>query len=110
MASVSFLPVLVLLLVSAASLVLILLSALTALHYRERTAAQFIYSTALVIVILLVVAVPGNPLNLIVRASVGDPGPGAWGALLLVSAGSALLGYATHRYAARIGRLAQAGS
>ena len=98
-------PVPVLLLVSAASLILILLSALTALHYRERTAAQFIYSTALVVVILLVVAVPGNPLNLIVRASVGNAGPGIAPALLLVSAAAALLGFATHLYADRVGRL-----
>jgi ABC-type Na+ efflux pump permease subunit len=102
-------PVPILLLVSIASLILILLSALTALHYRERTAAQFIYSTALVVVILLVLAVPGNPLNLIVRASVGNAGPEIADAILLVSAAAALLGYATHRYAERIGRLAQGG-
>ncbi|MDD1670118.1 MAG: ABC transporter permease [Methanomicrobiales archaeon] len=102
-------PIPILLLVSSASLILILLSALTALHYRERTAAQFVYSTALVVVILLVVAVPGNPLNLIVRASAGEAGPGIYAALLVVSAAAALLGYATHRYATRIGRLAQGG-
>lgn len=99
----------ILILVSVASLILILLSALTALHYRERTAAQFIYSTALVVVILLVVAVPDNPLNLIVRASVGNAGIVIYGAILLVSAAAALLGYATHLYARRIGRLAQGG-
>ncbi len=99
----------VLLLVSVGSLILILLSALTALHYRERTAAQFIYSTALVVVILLVLAVPGNPLNLVVRASVGNAGPEIYGAVLLVSAAAGLLGYVTHRYAIRVGRLAQGG-
>lgn len=102
-------PAPILVLVSVASLILILLSALTALHYRERTAAQFIYSTALVVVILLVVAVPENPLNLIVRASVGNAGPEIYGAILLVSASAALLGYATQLYARRIGRLAQGG-
>ena len=102
-------PVPILALVTVASLILILLSALTALHYRERTAAQFIYSTALVIVILFVVAVPENPLNLIVRASVGNTGPGLYGAILLVTAVAALLGYVTHLYAGRIGRLAQGG-
>ena len=102
-------PVPILLLVSVASLILILLSALTALHYRERTAAQFIFSTALVVVILLVVAVPGNPLNLIVRASVGSGGPGIAGAILVVSAAAALLGYLTHLYAERVGRLPVAG-
>ena len=95
-------PVPILILVSVASLILILLSALTALHYRERTAAQFIYSTALVVVILLVVAVPDNPLNLIVRASVGNAGlenlrghPPRLGRRLP-------LGYATHLYAERM--------
>ena len=102
-------PVPILAIVSVASLILILLSALTALHYRERTAAQFIYSTALVVVILLVVAVPDNPLNLIVRASVGNTGPEIYGAILLVSAVAAALGYATHLYAERIGKLAQGG-
>jgi ABC-2 type transport system permease protein len=103
-------PVPVLILVSAASLILILLSALTALHYRERTAAQFIYSTALVVVILLVVAFPGNPLNLIVRASVGNAGPEIASAILLVSAAAALLGYLTHLYADRVGRLPPNGA
>ncbi|HUK39317.1 MAG TPA: ABC transporter permease, partial [Methanomicrobiales archaeon] len=102
-------PVPILVLVSVASLILILLSALTALKYRERTAAQFIYSTALVIVILFVVSVPDNPLNLIVRASVGNAGPEIYAAILLVSGVAALLGYATHLYAARVGRLAQGG-
>ena len=98
-------PVPVLVLVTAASLILILLAALTALHYRERTAAQFIYSTALVVVILFVVAVPGNPLNLIVRASVGNAGMEMGAAILLVSLAAALLGLVTHLYAERIGKL-----
>jgi ABC-2 type transport system permease protein len=103
-------PVAILILVSNASLILILISALTALHYRERTAAQFIYSTALVVVILIVVAVPGNPLNLIVRASVGNAGAGIAPAILLVSGVAALLGFATHLYADRVGRLPPATS
>jgi len=102
-------PVPILFIVSVASLILILLSALTALHYRERTAAQFIYSTALVVVILIVVSVPNNPVNLIVRAAVGNTGPEIFGAILLVSAVAAALGYATHLYAERVGRLAQGG-
>jgi len=44
---------------------LLVLGALTALHYRERTSAQFIFSTALVIVMLGALAFPLNPLNLI---------------------------------------------
>ena len=55
---------LILLQVSVTSLILILLGALTALHYRERTAAQFIFSTALVVVMLFALALPDNPLNL----------------------------------------------
>jgi ABC-type Na+ efflux pump permease subunit len=102
-------PVPILVLVSVSSLILILLSALTALHYRERTAAQFIYSTALVVVILLIVAVPDNPLNLIVRASVGNAGLEILLAILLVTGVAALLGYATHLFAVRIGQLAQDG-
>jgi len=56
------------------------------------------------------VAVPGNPLNLIVRASVGNAGPGIAPALLLVSAAAALLGYITHLYADRVGRLPPAAT
>ena len=100
-------PLTILLLVSLASLALILLSALTALHYRERTAAQFIYSTALVVVILVVVAVPGNPLNVIVRTATGAPGLDLPGTILIVGAASLVLAILTHRYAERIGRMAQ---
>ena len=97
----------VLLLVSLSSLALILLSALTALHYRERTAAQFIYSTALVVVILGVIALPGNPLNVIVRAVSGSSGMDLAGTLGIVGAASLALAAVTHRYAERIGREAQ---
>ncbi|MDD1659769.1 MAG: ABC transporter permease [Methanomicrobiales archaeon] len=103
-------PLPVLFLVSLSSLALILLSALTALHYRERTAAQFIYSTALVVVILVVIAIPGNPLNVIVRAVTGSPGMDLAGTLAIVGIGAMALGYVTHRYAERIGRLAQLGT
>ena len=99
----------ILILVSIASFILILLAALTALHYRERTAAQFIFSTALVIVILFVVAVPGNPLNVIVRAATGAPGMALPETLAVLGVAAMVLGYVTHRYAERIGRLAQLG-
>ena len=55
-------------------LFLILLRALVALHYRERTSAQFIFSTALVVVFLFVMAVPITP-NLMVRLAVDTAGP-----------------------------------
>jgi hypothetical protein len=38
---------------------------------------------------------------------VGNAGPEIYGAILLVSAVAATLGYATHLYAERTGRLAQ---
>jgi ABC-type Na+ efflux pump permease subunit len=103
-------PLPILLLVSLSSLALILLSALTALHYRERTAAQFIYSTALVVVILVVVAIPGNPLNVIVRAATGAPGMDLPGTIGIVGAAALSLGYVTHRYAQWIGQRVQNGS
>lgn len=92
----------ILLHVSAASLVLILIGALVALHYRERTSAQFVYSTALVVVILAVLAVPGNPANLIVLLAAGSPAPLHRAALVGVLAGTFLLAIATDRYARRL--------
>ena len=64
-------PGLILLHVTLASSLLILLGAICALHYRERTAAQFVFSTALVVILLFVLALPYNPLNLVARLSVG---------------------------------------
>ncbi|MCQ8893053.1 MAG: ABC transporter permease [Methanolinea sp.] len=65
-------PVPILLLVLAVSLVLILIATVCALYYRERTAAQFIFSTAVVVLMLFVLSVPGNPLNLITRLATGQ--------------------------------------
>ena len=95
---------LILLQVVVTSLILILLGALTALHYRERTAAQFIFSTALVVVILFVLALPSNPLNLLTRLAVGTAGPEQW--LVLVATGGIIiiLGYLTQKYAERVGK------
>jgi ABC-type Na+ efflux pump permease subunit len=95
---------LILLDVVVTSLILILMGTLTALHYRERTAAQFIFSTALVVVILFVLALPENPLNLITRLAVGTAGMDQWlifGAALIAAIA---LGYMTHRYAEKSGR------
>ena len=95
---------LILLQVVVTSLILILLGALTALHYRERTAAQFIFSTALVVVILFALALPSNPLNLLTRLAVGTAGPEQW--LVLAATGGiiVILGYLTQKYAERVGR------
>lgn len=95
---------LILLQVTFTSLVPILLGALTALHYRERTSAQFIFSTALVVVILFVLALPANPLNLLTRLAVGTAGPDQWIVLAGVVAIGAVLSVATQKYAEKIGR------
>lgn len=95
---------LILLQVVVTSLILILLGALTALHYRERTAAQFIFSTALVVVILFVLALPSNPLNILTRLAVGTAGPEQW--LVLAATGGIIiiLGYLTQKYAEKVGK------
>lgn len=92
--------------VSAASFVLILLGALAALHYRDRTNAQFIFSTGLVAVILIALAIPGNPANFIVLLAAGAAVPGHWITLLAVLCGTLLLAVATDRYARSIARRA----
>jgi len=84
------------------SLFLILIGALIALYYRERTAAQFIFSTAVVVLMLLVLAFPKNPLNLIALLATGSAGIEQWvilgGTILLC----VVLGVVTHRHAGRI--------
>jgi ABC-2 type transport system permease protein len=100
---------LILLHVVVSSLILILLGTLTALHYRERTAAQFIFSTALVVVILLALSLPANPMNLLTRLAVGTAGAEQWIVLAVTLAIIALLGYATQKYAERISRISHSG-
>jgi ABC-type Na+ efflux pump permease subunit len=95
---------LILLQVTLASLVPILLGALTALHYRERTAAQFIFSTALVVVILFTLALPANPLNLLTRLAVGTAGMEQWIVLAGVVAIGGFLCLVTQWYAQKVGR------
>jgi ABC-2 type transport system permease protein len=102
-------PVLILVQVSVTSFILILLGALVALHYRERTAAQFIFSTALVVVMLFALALPDNPLNLLTRLAVGTAGLDQWIMLGVTGVIILLLGALTHWYAERIGRTHQSG-
>lgn len=102
-------PVLILLQVSVTSLILILIGTIVALHYRERTAAQFIFSTGLVVVILLALAVPSNPLNLLTRLAVGTAGAEQWLVLGVVLAIVAALCYATQKYAEAIARNHKSG-
>jgi len=100
---------LILLHVTISSFVLVLLGALTALHYRERTAAQFIFSTALVVVILFALSLPANPMNLLTRLAVGTAGAEQWAVLAAVLAVAGLLGYATQKYTERISRISHTG-
>jgi ABC-2 type transport system permease protein len=100
---------LILLHVVLSSLILILLGTLTALHYRERTAAQFIFSTALVVVILFVLSLPANPMNLLTRLAVGTAGAEQWLVLAVTLAVIVLLGYVVQKYAERISRINHTG-
>ena len=95
----------ILLHVSAAGLFLILLGTAVALHYRERTSAQFVFSTGLVVVFLLAMAIPYNPLNIVVRLAVGTAGPVHWLILLLVSGATALLAFAVAAYGRWVGKI-----
>jgi len=96
-------PLLILLHVTLGSLVLILLGAFCALHYRERTAAQFVFSTALVVILLFVLALPYNPLNLVARIAVGTGGVMQWLLLAVTALAVLALGYGMQVYAGRIG-------
>jgi ABC-2 type transport system permease protein len=97
----------ILLHITVFSMVLILIGAIVALHYRERTAAQFVYSTAIVIVMLLVLALPGNPLNQITRLAAGTAGADQW--VLLLGSGLMVLGLAavTTYLASRVERVSK---
>lgn len=88
----------ILLHVSVASLLMILLSTFVALHYRERTSAQFIFSTALVVVLIGVLSLPANPANLIVLLSVGAAGSGHWIVLMVMAGVLAVSMAALNRY------------
>ena len=99
----------ILLQVTVTSLILILLGALTALHYRERTAAQFIFSTALVVVILFALAMPSNPLNLLTRLAVGTAAGEQWLVLGITLAIVVVLSLITQWYAEKIGKSHQTG-
>lgn len=100
---------LILVQVSVTSFILILLGALVALHYRERTAAQFIFSTALVVVMLFALALPDNPLNLLTRLAVGTAGMEQWIVLGVTVAIIIGLGLLMHVYAEMVGRTHQSG-
>lgn len=73
----------ILLQVIFASSALILVASVFALFYRDRTKAQFIFSTAAVILLLLTLAFPGNPLNVITLLASDSPAPMQWPVLLM---------------------------
>ena len=63
----------ILLHVTFTSTALILIATLFALSYMDRTKAQFVFSTATVILLLLALSFPGNPLNVIALLASGSP-------------------------------------
>jgi len=73
------------------STALILIAATIAVMYRDRTKAQFIFSTAVIIVLLLLLAFPSNPVNLIVLLAVGGAPAYHWAVLIASIASCALL-------------------
>jgi ABC-2 type transport system permease protein len=95
-------PGAVLLHVSVGSPGIILLRGLAALHYRGRTNAQFIFSAALVVVLLFLLALPGNAAHLIVPLSVASIGGAHRMVLALAGLSTVLLGLITSRYARRV--------
>ncbi len=74
-----------------ASTALILIAATIAVYYRDRTKAQFIFSTAVIIVLLLILAFPSNPINLIVQLAVGTAPLYHWAVMAASLAGCAIL-------------------
>lgn len=95
-------PLPIILHVSAASLILILIGAFSALKYRERTNAQFVFSAAAVVAILLLLAVPMNTANLVVRLSVGSIGNEHWIFLLFILMAAALASYILTKYTEKL--------
>lgn len=101
-------PVQILMHVSAGSAVLILIGAFMAIHFRERTNAQFVFSTVVVVLVLLAMAVPLNPLNLVVRLSVDTIGTIQWLMLGVTLSMVVILGLGIHIYSRYIaGRVTQ---
>jgi len=88
--------------VLAVALVLILLATFVSLYYRERTSAQFIFSTAVVVIMLAVLAIPGNPLNTIAQLATGTQTPAQFFMLGAISVACLLLALLTQVYAGRV--------
>lgn len=75
---------LILLHVTAGTAALVLIGAIVALHYRERTSAQFVFSTAVVIVILFALTLGENPMNTVVQLAAGIIRPSGFALLGIV--------------------------
>lgn len=73
------------------SAALIFIAATIAIYYRDRTKAQFIFSTAIIIVLLLLLAFPSNPFNLIVLLASGSAPLYHWGVMAAMIAGCFIL-------------------
>ena len=87
---------------------MLLVASITALYYRERTAAQFVYSTAIVVLMLFSLALPDNPMNIIAKLATGSAGVEQWVVLGLMIAVVMILSVLTNRYAAKSMRSNQA--
>lgn len=74
-----------------ASTALILIAATVAVYYLERTKAQFIFSTATIILILLILALPSNPVNLIVLLAAGGAPVTHWAVMAASAAACVIL-------------------
>lgn len=71
--------------VTVASSALILIAAVFAIHYQDRTKAQFIFSTTAVIILLFALSFPYNPLNLIALLAAGSSVPPYHGLILTIT-------------------------
>jgi ABC-2 type transport system permease protein len=94
----------ILLFVSVAALCLILISALIALHYRERTNAQTIFSLGFVILIMAVLALPANPINMVVRIATATAGIEKWLVFGFLCLGTFVLAWITSMYTKHVER------
>ncbi|MDD3406577.1 MAG: ABC transporter permease [Methanomicrobium sp.] len=92
----------ILLHLSAASLILVLIGALCALKYHERTNSQFVFSAAIVVILLIFLALPMNTANIIVRLSVESIGGEHWPVLLLMLCAAGILSLALTKYAEKV--------
>jgi ABC-2 type transport system permease protein len=91
----------VLLHVTLAAAVMVLTGALIGITYRERSSAQFLFSLALVIFLLITLSIPGNPINQVVRLSVDTASFHHWLVAGLLALAACILAYGTTWYSAR---------